>query len=104
MVIVQVNYKYAGDPVEWAKNYTQERAEMFVNLPGLKWKIWLDGPHEKMTGGLYLFEDRSAAQSYVDGPMLGRHKNNPAISELQVRIFDTRDEMTRVTRGPIFGD
>lgn len=103
MVIVQVNYKYEGDPAAWAKNYTRERAEMFVNLPGLKWKIWLDAPEENRTGGLYLFEDRRSADAYVNGPLLARHRKNPAISDMQVRVFNTRDEMTSITRGPIFG-
>lgn len=102
MVIVTVNYSYAGDPVEWAKAYTKARAELFVDLPGLKWKIWLDAPEENRTGGIYLFEDRASAEAYANGPLLGRHRANPAISDLQVRLFNTRDDMGKVTRAPTF--
>ena len=102
MVIVTVNYGYEGDPVEWAKAYTPERAEMFVNLPGLKWKIWLDAPEENRTGGIYLFEDRASADAYANGPLMDRHRNNPTLLDLQVRTFNTREEMSRITRAPIF--
>ncbi len=103
-MIVTVNYTYAGDPREWAKAYTRERAEMFVNLPGLKWKIWLDAPERNGTGGIYFFDDRASAEAYVNGPLLARHRANPAISDLQVRLFETRDDMGRVTRAPTFSD
>lgn len=101
MTVVQVNYRYAGDPAEWAKAYTEERARMFENLPGLVWKIWLDAPEENRTGGLYLFRDRASAEAYVDGPMLGRHRANPAISDLVVRVSETRDAMGTITRAPV---
>ena len=101
MVIVQVNYRYEGDPVEWAKAYTPERAAMFQDLPGLVWKIWLDAPEENRTGGIYLFRDRAAAEAYVNGPMLGRHRKNPAIHDLEVRVSGTRDAMNAVTRAPV---
>ena len=104
MVIVTVNYGYNGDPEEWAKAYTPERAEMFVNLPGLKWKIWLDAPEDNRTGGIYLFNDRASADAYANGPLMDRHRKNPALLDLQVRIFNTREEMSRITRAPIFFD
>jgi len=100
MVIVQVSYNYAEDPEVWARAYTPERARMFVDLPGLAWKIWLDAPEEKRTGGIYCFQDRASAEAYVNGPLLGRHRANPALSNLTVTMSDTRDEMGRITRAP----
>jgi hypothetical protein len=101
MVMVTVNYEYEGDPVEWAKAYTPERAEMFVNLPGLLWKIWLDAPEDLRTGGIYHFEDRASADAYTNGPLMDRHRNNSLLQNLQVRTFNTRAEMNRITRAPV---
>ena len=104
MVIVTVNYEYEGDPAEWAKAYTPERAEMFVSLPGLQWKMWLDAPEDKRTGGIYLFEDRASADAYsmarswIGTALIRRFQN------LQVRTFNTREEMSRMTRAPIFNE
>lgn len=100
MVIVQVSYNYSEDPETWAKAYTAERARMFVDLPGLEWKIWLDAPEERRTGGIYCFRDRASAEAYVNGPLLGRHRANPALSNLTVTVSDTREEMGRITRAP----
>ena len=77
---------------------------MFVNLPGLQWKIWLDAPEDKRTGGIYLFEDSTSADAYSNGPLMDRHRNNPALINLQVRTFNTRAEMSRITRAPIFNE
>ncbi len=77
---------------------------MFVDLPGLHWKIWLDAPEDHRTGGIYHFKDRASADAYVNGPLMDRHRKNKALQNLQVRTFNTRDEMSRVTRAPIFFD
>ena len=104
MVIVTINYEYEDDPVERAKTYTPERAEGFVNLPGLDWKIWLDAAEDKRTGGIYHFEDRASADAYVNGPIVDRMRTNKALKNLQVRTFNTREEMSRITRAPIFSN
>ena len=102
MVIVTVNYEYEDDPVERAKSYTPELAEIFVDLPGLDWKIWLDAADDKRTGGVYHFKDRESAAAYVNGPIMDRLRKNKALHNLQIRTFNTRDEMSRITRAPIF--
>lgn len=100
MIIVQVNYRYDGDPVEWAKAYTPERAQVFAEMPGLIWKIWLDAPEENRTGGVYLFEDRASAEAYINGPIIARHKTNPVIHDHTVWISETRDVMGAITNAP----
>lgn len=72
-------------------------------MPGLHWKIWLDGDAERRAGGIYLFADRAAAEAYVNGPIVTRMKANPEITDLQIRIFDVRERMTAITNGPVPG-
>ena len=100
MVIVQVSYNYSEDPETWAKAYTAERARLLVYLLGFYGMIWLDVREERRTGGIYCFRDRASAEAYVNGPLLGRHRANPALSNLTVTVSDTRDEMGRITRAP----
>ena len=104
MVIVTVNYEYEGDPVERAKTYTPERAEVFVDLPGLDWKIWLDAAEDKRSGGIYHFRDWASANAYVNGPIIDRMRNNKALKNMQIRTFNTREDMSRITRAPIFAN
>ncbi len=104
MMIVQVNYTRPDMPkADWEARYTDDRAKAFLAVPGLHWKIWLDGDDERRAGGLYLFEDRAAAQAYVDGPIVARMKANPDITDLQIRIFDVRERMSAITRAPVPG-
>jgi hypothetical protein len=73
MVIVQINYRRPDMPkAEWDASYTPERAAPFLAVPGLQWKIWLDGADERRAGGIYLFADRAAAEAYVNGPCVTR--------------------------------
>ena len=102
MVIVQINYRRPDMPeAEWEARYTDDRARQFLDVPGLHWKIWLDGSDERRAGGVYMFEDRAAAENYAAGPIVARLKNNPELSEVDVRIFDVRERMSEITRAPL---
>lgn len=104
MVIVQVNYTRPDMPkAEWEARYTPERAQQFLAVPGLQWKIWLDGQEERRAGGIYLFAGRAAAEAYVAGPIVARMKANPDVTDLQIRVFDVRENMTAITNGPVPG-
>ncbi|MEO3474592.1 YdhR family protein [Roseomonas sp. CAU 1739] len=104
MMIVQVNYTHPEMPkAEWEARYTDDRAKQFLAVPGLQWKIWLDGEEDRRAGGIYLFDSRAAAEAYVNGPIVARMKANPEITELQVRIFDVRERMSAITNAPVPG-
>jgi hypothetical protein len=104
MMIVQVNYTRPEMPkAEWEARYTDDRARQFLAVPGLQWKIWLDGDDERRAGGIYLFADRAAAEAYVNGPIVARMKANPEIADLQIRIFDVRERMSAITNAPVPG-
>ena len=102
MVIVQINYRRLDMPkAEWDASYTPERAAPFLAVPGLQWKIWLDGSEERRAGGIYLFADRESAEAYVNGPIVARMKANADIGELDVRVFDVRRNMSEITHAPL---
>ncbi len=104
MMIVQVNYtRPEMAKAEWEARYTDDRAKQFLAVPGLQWKIWLDGEEERRAGGIYLFADRAAAEAYVNGPIVARMKANPDITDLQIRIFDVRERMSAITNAPVPG-
>jgi hypothetical protein len=103
MVIVQINYRRPDMPkADWDARYSHETAAPFVNLPGLQWKVWLDDPSDaQLSGGIYLFADRATAQAYLDGPIVARMRANTALSDLQIRSFDVRENMSEITRAPL---
>ena len=100
--IVQINYRRPEMPkAEWEARYTDDRAKPFLEVPGLLWKIWLDGDAERLAGGIYLFADRASAEAYAAGPIVARMKANPDFSEVSVRVFAVRRRMSEITRAPI---
>src|SRR3954462_4788800 len=102
MHIVQINYRRPEMPkAEWEARYTDDRAKPFLEVPGLLWKIWLDGDAERLAGGIYLFADRASAEGDSRGAIVGRLRNNPDLSEVSVRVFAVRQRMSEITRAPI---
>ena len=102
MAIVQINYRRPDMPkAEWEARYTDDRARQFLDVPGLLWKIWLDGDAERLAGGIYMFEERASAEAYAAGPIVARLRDHPDLSDLDVRIFGVRERMSEITRAPL---
>lgn len=102
MVVLQINYRRPEMPAEqWAARYTDELAQPFVEMPGLKWKIWIDEPEQELSGGIYLFETRADADAYLNGPIVGRMKANTALKDLSLRVFEIREHVSALTRAPL---
>src|ERR1019366_9392763 len=49
------------------------------------------------------FADAASAQAYLDGPIVAGMKANPLVKDLQIKMFDVRERMTAITRGPVPG-
>ena len=103
MAIVQINFKYDISEEELAVRSGPEQAQVFATLPGLLWKVWLRDPQRRESGGIYLFESREAAEAYVAGPIVAWIKGNPDFGDVSVKVFDVREEQSRITRAPLAG-
>jgi hypothetical protein len=98
--ILQVNFKFNISRSE-LENRFRAGATRWANVPGLLWKIWLMNEAEKETGGIYLFDDKSSAQKYLEGEIFAMLKNNPAVSNISVKQFETIEDLTKITHGPV---
>ena len=56
---------------------------------------------EDTAGGIYLFENETAIQSFLDGPIVAALKSSPVISDMDARVFDVMEAHTAITRGPV---
>jgi hypothetical protein len=101
MPILQVNFKLNLPTAEY-KAMCDSVSQAVADVPGLKWKVWLLNEAEKEAGGIYLFKDKQSLQNYLAGPIVSKVKNHPALLELSAKQFDVMEDMTAVTRGPIF--
>lgn len=102
MVILQINYRRPDMPAhEWAARYTDDIAKPFIEMRGLKWKIWIDEPDLQLSGGIYLFDTREDADAYLEGPIIARMKANPNLADLSFRVFEIRERVSALTRAPL---
>jgi Putative mono-oxygenase ydhR len=99
-MILQINFNL-NVPVAEYRMMVASIAEAFVNVPGLKWKIWLLNPAAKEAGGLYLFDTQASLDAYLNGPLVEHLKGLTAIRNLAIKPFEVMPEATALTRGPL---
>jgi hypothetical protein len=72
-------------------------AEVIAQAPGLLWKIWTEDEATQCTGGIYLFTDRAAAETY-----LAIHTARLAsfgIANIRAKLFAINAPLTMITPG-----
>jgi hypothetical protein len=98
--VLQISFKFNVPRAEYEKAVAP-LADEFAKLDGLRWKIWTMNEAESVAGGVYLFNDEASLKAYLEGPLAAQVTSHPALSDFVVKQFDTLDDVTAVTRGPI---
>jgi hypothetical protein len=76
-------------------------AHEFLDVPGLRWKIWLLNPEAQDAGGIYLFDSQASLDGYLNGPLVARLRELTAIRNISMKHFEVMPEITALTRGPV---
>jgi hypothetical protein len=98
--ILQINFKILISPAEY-EQANQPYGRVIADIPGLAWKVWLMNESDLEAGGIYLFDDEIALQAFLNGPIVGSLKENPALTDLSLKFFDVLQNLTAETRGPL---
>jgi len=98
--ILQISFKFNVSRAEY-EQAVSPLASKFADVDGLRWKIWTMNEEEKEAGGVYLFNDETSLKAFLDGPLAEQVTSHPALSEFSVKQFDTLDDISSITRGPI---
>jgi Putative mono-oxygenase ydhR len=95
-----VTYRLAESSVSDAEfiEANQEFAEMMRAVPGLLAKIWLKNPTDEVYGGLYLWQDREAYESFLASELWGSVVSDDSVSDLTSHDFTVMDELTAETQ------
>lgn len=98
--ILQVNFKFSVPSSEY-EQMAHSLAAQFAAVPGLRWKVWTMNEAESEAGGVYLFEDDAAMQTYLAGPLAAAVAEHPALTGISAKQFAVMDDATAITRGPV---
>jgi hypothetical protein len=99
-MILQLNFKFNVPRVEY-EAAVGPLADDFAQVPGLQWKVWLMNEADHEAGGIYLFDDETSLNAYLDSTLAGAVKAHPALSDMTAKKFDVMDDLTAITRGPV---
>jgi hypothetical protein len=100
MKLLQINYQLNSAVSDFMRE-SKPVADALANVPGLRWKIWLKNDNENQGGGIYLFEDPEALQSFVQGPIVAKLRSHPAVVDVSLKEFDVPEDLSSITRAPI---
>lgn len=98
--IMQLNFNFDVSADDYTGAVTP-LAEQFAAVPGLRWKIWMINPEESEAGGIYMFEDDAALQTFLASDLAATVTSHPALRDFSVKPFKVMEELTAVTRGPV---
>lgn len=93
---LQINFELNVKPEEYLAA-CERVVNAFADVPQLEWKLWILSEDGKRAGGWYLFRDRAAADAYVNGPIIGRLRESGMARNIDVRVFDAVESLSRVT-------
>ena len=99
-IMLQVNFSFSVSKEEY-EQAVSPLADKFANVPGLKWKIWILNAENREAGGIYLFENQAAVDTYLAGPLAEAVTTHPALSNFSIKQFGIMEDITKVTRGSV---
>jgi hypothetical protein len=98
-MILQINFNLNVPVAEYQK-IVDSVAQAFLDVPGLRWKIWLLNPTAQEAGGIYLFDSQASLDAYLNGPLVAKLRGLTAVRNISVKQFEVMPEATALTRGP----
>lgn len=99
--ILQINFEFNGVSGAELQQAWLPAAQPIADTPGLRWKVWLVNEGERGCGGIYLFDDETAVQAFLAGPIVAAAQQDPTLSNASVKVFDIMERHTATTRGPV---
>ena len=71
---------------------------MMSDVPGLLAKVWLKAPDGSAYGGVYLWRDREAYESFIAGELWASVLADDSLSEFESRDFEVMEELSAATQ------
>jgi len=98
--ILQINFKFNVSREQY-ESTCASLAEQFAAVPGCVWKVWLMNETDSEAGGIYLFADEAAVESFKGSPLVAAMLVHPALSDFNIKRFEVLTDVSRITRAPL---
>jgi len=95
-MILLINFNLNVPVAEYQK-MTDSVAHAFLDVPGLKWKIWVVNPAAQEGGGIYLFDSQASLDAYLNGPLVAKLRELTSIGNISIKQFEVMPEATALT-------
>jgi hypothetical protein len=100
MKLLQINYQLDTAVSDFLRE-SKPAAIAIANMPGLRWKIWLQNETDNEGGGIYLFDDAESLNNFINGPIVAKLKSHPAVTNVSLKEFDIPEALSSITRAPV---
>lgn len=98
-ILVQIDFPYSGSfGAEMAAAFTP-LAESIAQESGLIWKMWTENSETNEAGGIYLFEDKSSAETYLK--MHTARLESFGVRDIRAKFFTLNEPLSHITRAPV---
>ena len=95
--LLQMDYPFSGP---WGSQLADEYSDLarrIATVPGLICKVWTENRETGEAGGIYLFEDESSLDSYLEGKI--ERMKASGIEDIRAKKYDVNERLTGITRG-----
>ncbi|ANR67295.1 monooxygenase [Staphylococcus equorum] len=97
--ILQVDFPLDGPFGDEMARQFEDLAKSINDEPGFLWKIWTENETSKEAGGIYAFDSKANAESYLN--MHSERLNAMGVTEINAKIFTINEELTQITNGRV---
>ena len=84
---------------EYLKRMVEPDAPVLARVPGLISKVWLTDEGKNAFGGFYLWEDRSAMETFMHSDLVKAVVSRPFVVNVSSVDFEVNENASFVTRG-----
>ncbi|MGC3871863.1 monooxygenase [Halomonas sp. GXIMD04776] len=97
-VVLQIHFPFQGPFGEEMAEAMQALAHSINDEPGFRWKLWTEDSAAQLAGGVYLFDTRDQAESYLEKH--SQRLKEMDIDGIQAWVFEVNEALSTINRGP----
>jgi hypothetical protein len=84
---------------DYLKQMVEPDAPVIAKVPGLISKIWLADEEKNTFGGFYLWENKTAMETFMHSDLVKAVVSRPYVTNVTSVDFEVNQNASRITRG-----